>query len=149
MTNADLTLWVQAIAVVVAVLASIVALFVSWRDRVAVRTIAAEDRRATLEQAKLMFDLDALLRLLKNRNRGGSNDAMERGQLGAEALTLVGMLGSDLLPRQWAKQVDADDDKLRLLYDDPTFPEWKKDAAETQIALNQTLRRLAKLVQRE
>lgn len=85
MTTEDLTLWIQAAAVLVAVAASIVALFVSWRDRVSTRTIAAEDRRTALERAKLMFDLETLLRLLENRNRGGSTDTQESRCMGAEA----------------------------------------------------------------
>lgn len=146
---AQLTLWIQAAAVVVAVAASLVALFVSWRDRVNARRIAADDRRASLEQAKLMFDLEALLRLLKNRNRGGSTDDLERKRMGAETLTLVGMLGPELLPRQWAAQVDADDDKLRSLFDQADFPDYKKNAAETQLAVNTTLRRIHELITRD
>jgi len=149
MNTEELTLWIQAAAVVVAVLASVAALVVSWRDRVSSRKIAAEDRRAALEQSKLMFDLDALVRLQQNRNRGGSTDPIERSQLGAESLTLVALLGPDLLPRQWKAQVDADDDKIRALFDDPQFPEYKKNAAETQLAVNATLRRLSELVKRD
>ncbi len=85
--------FISAVAVVVAVGASLVALFVSWRERVNARKIAAEDRRVALEQAKLMFDLEQLLRLLENGNRGGSTDALERARLGAEALSLIGLLG--------------------------------------------------------
>ena len=148
MKTEDLTLWVQAAAGVVAILASLAALFISWRDRVNGRGIAAEDRRATLEQAKLMFDLDALIRLQQNRNRGGSSDKLESVRMGAESLTLVALIGPELLPRQWKAQVDADDDEIRALFDDAEFPEFKKNAAETQLAVNATLRRIAELVKR-
>ena len=130
--------FIQTAAVLVAVLASLVALFVSWRERVNARKISAEDRRAALEQAKLMFDLDALLRLLENQNRGGSTDDLERKQLGAEAMALVGMIGPDRLPRLWKRRIGHDDDGLRakLGDDETTTPEFLKWAIEVQLALN-------------
>ena len=99
------------------------ALFVSWRERVNARSIAAEDRRAALEQAKLMFDLDALLRLLENQNRGGSTDYLERKQLGGEAMALVGLIGPERLPRLWKRRIGHDNDGLRAkLGDDEAAP---------------------------
>lgn len=136
-------------ALVAAVLASIVALFTSWRDRANARNIAAEDRRSALEQAKLMFDLEALLRLLENRNRGGSTDKEERSRLGSEALSLVGLLGPEQVPTQWARQVERDDDGLRAKATEPKFPEFKKDAIEVQLAVNAATRRIRELIERD
>lgn len=148
MTTEEVTLWIQAGAVVVAVGASIVALVVSWRDRVNARNIAAKDRRAALAQAKLMFDLEALLRLLENQNRGGSTDRLETQRLGAEALSLIGLLGRDRLPRLWDRRVERDDDGLRELFEDEHFPEFKKDAVEVQLAVNEVVREIREIVNR-
>ncbi|PWC03076.1 hypothetical protein [Agromyces badenianii] len=145
----QLTLWIQAGAVVVAVAASLVALYTSWRDRANARRIAAEDRRASLEQAKLMFDLEALLRLLENLNRGGSTDTQESRRMGSEALSLIGLLGPDLLPTQWQRRVGRDDEGFQTLLKDPGFPEFKKDAIEVQIAVNRVTRRVQALLDQQ
>ncbi|GMA26797.1 hypothetical protein [Arenivirga flava] len=143
-----LALWIQTAAVVVAVGASVVALIVSWRDRVNSRRIAAEDRRASIEQAKLMLDLEMMIRLLQNRNRGGSSDPQERKVMGAEALTLVGLLGRDLVPEQWDRQVGHDEEGFQKFLEDPDWPEWKKDAIEVQIAMDRTVARIRALSER-
>lgn len=65
-------------------------------------------------------------------------------RLGAEALTLVGTLGPDLVPELWARKV-GDDEKLRTHFADPGFPQYKRDAIEVQLAMNQVLEELAKL----
>jgi len=151
---------IQTIAVVIALAAAVIALIVSWRDRVNARAIAAkdrenalaiatEDRRTALEQAKLMFDLESLLRLLENLNRGGSTDQAEARRMGSEAMTLIGLLGRDLLPTQWARVVERDDDGLREYLDDEEFPQYKKDAIETQLAVNVTTKRIGKLLARD
>lgn len=143
--------YIQTAAVVVAVTASIVALVVSWRDRVNARRIAAEDRRAALEQAKLMFDLEALLRLLENQNRGGSSDDLERKRLGAEAMAIVGLIGPDRLPRLWQRRIGEDDNGLRAKLDDDekTTPEFLKWAIEVQLALNEVVEEIRKSVNRK
>lgn len=136
---------IQTVAVIVALGAAIVALVLSAKDRATAREIAANER----EQAKLLFEMEQLLRLLENRNRGGSSDKQEASRLGSEALTLVGMLGPDLLPVQWARQVEKDDEGLRAVAAEPDFPEYKKDAIEVQLAVNTTMRRLRELIARD
>jgi hypothetical protein len=133
--------FIQTVAVLVALLAAGVALFVSWRERVTARKIAAADRSASLQQAKLMFDLDALLRLLENANRGGSTDDLERKRLGAEAMALVGLIGPERLPRLWQRRIGHSDDELRSKLDDDekTTPEFLKWAIETQLAVNEVV----------
>lgn len=131
----ELTDWIQVVAVLVAVGASLVALYISDRDRTNARQIAAADRRAALRQAKLLVDLENLTRLAENLNRGGSTDPAETKRMGAEALTLIGLIGPDLLPTQWAKRVGSNahlEAKLR----DEDFPEFKKYAIEAQLAVN-------------
>lgn len=143
--------YIQTAAVVVAVGASVVALIVSWRDRVNARKIAAEDRRAALAQAKLMFDLEALLRLLENQNRGGSTDDLERKRLGAEAMAIVGLIGPERLPRLWERRIGHDDEGLRAKLDDDEkmTPEFLKWAIEVQLALNEVVEEIRKSVNRK
>ncbi|BDZ51736.1 hypothetical protein GCM10025867_39770 [Frondihabitans sucicola] len=151
MTNQDVTLWIQAIAVVVAVGASIVALEVSRRERKNSRDIAVKDRASALSQARLMFELDALAGLLENNNRGGSTDPAESKRLGAEALTLIGLIGRDRLPRQWDRRIAHDDAGLQAKLDAPESPDnpaYIKDAIETQLAVNQVVREIRAEVER-
>jgi hypothetical protein len=149
MTQEQAALWIQVAAVIAAVAAAIIALIISAKDRVNARAIAQEDRAASLAQAKLMFDLDLLLRLLDNRNRGGSTDPQETARMGAEVLTLVGLLGPDRVPRQWAHHVEVDDDGLRDLLEDPEMPDFKKDAIETQLAANALMGEIRSILERK
>lgn len=112
------------------------------------RKIAAEDRRASLEQAKLILDLELLARLLENFNRGGSTDREETSRMGAEALTLIGMLGSEHLPELWAQRVDHEGARLVDLVNDPEFPEWKREAIQVQLAVNAASKRVRELIER-
>lgn len=134
-------LWIQSIVALAAITAAVVALVIGALDRRNARAIAAEDRKATLAHAKLMFDLDVLSRLLENLNRGGSSDPGESKRMGAEALTLIGLLGPDLLPTQWHQRV-GDEVKLQELLAGDDFPEWKKNAIEVQIAVNTVLAKI-------
>lgn len=149
MTEQALSNWIQAAAVVAAVFAAIVALRIAGKDRRESRAIAADDRKASLQQAKLLFDLELLLRLLENRNRGGSTDRQEVSRMGAEALTLVGMVGRERLPRQFDRHVEVDDDGLRAMLEDDETPQVVKDAVETQLAVNGLLRQIRGLVDRD
>jgi len=121
MTENQIALIIQTAALVAAVIASTIAL-----------VIASKDRRV----ARLQRELDMALRLLENRNHGGSTDAAARKRLGAEALTLVGTLGERRLPLQWKRQVGVDDAKLRSLIDSDGTEEWVKDKMEAQLAVN-------------
>jgi hypothetical protein len=144
---AILTLWIQAAAVVAAVGAAIVALVVGWLDRKASKAIAAADRADALRQAKLMFDLDKMLRLLYNVNRGGSTDDLERAQLGAEQLTLVGLLGKDRVPELWDLKIGSED-HLRELLDKPDHPDFRKQGIRVQLAMNELLDEIRESVDR-
>lgn len=137
----ELTDWIQVVAVLVAVGASLVALYISDRDRANARQIAAADRRAALRQAKLLVDLENLTRLAENLNRGGSTDPAETKRMGAEALTLIGLIGPDLLPTLWDKRLGSNA-KLQAKLRDEEFPEFKKHAIEAQLAVNTVVDRI-------
>ena len=104
MTTSD---FIQVAAVLVAIGAAIIALVISASDRKNARQIADADRASTLRHAHLMFELEALTRLSENLNRGGSADPLERNRMGAEALTLVGVLSSDRVPQLWERRAHA------------------------------------------
>ena len=90
-----------------------------------------------------MFELDALTRLSQNLNRGGSTDALEVRRMGAEALTLIGVLNPDRVPELWERRV-GDDDRLRIAFNNSEMPDYKKDALETQLAISAVLREIRK-----
>jgi hypothetical protein len=140
MTTADL---IQVTAVLAAVAAAIVALVVSALDRRNARRIADADRASSLRHAHLMFELEALTRLSQNLNRGGTTDPLERARMGAEALTLVGVLSPARLPELWERKV-GDDDRLRAAFNDTEMPDYKKEALETQLAISAVLREIRK-----
>ena len=142
MDTNEVTLWVQAGAVVVAVAASVVALVVSALDRRNSSRIAAEDRRAALEHGQLMFEQEALLRLLQNLRRGGHSDTTVSKDMGAEAGALISVVGPERLPRNWAKRVAQTDDELLAYVDDEEQPEWQRRAVEAHIALNDVTREI-------
>lgn len=138
--------FIQILAVLAAVGASIVALVVSSKDRksaqmianddrAAAALLAAQDRTEALRQAHVIFELEALTRLLENFNRGGSSDREESSRMGAEALTLIGVLGRERVPHLWDERA-GNDEKLQAHYDDPEMPKFKKNAIEVQLAVN-------------
>lgn len=135
--------WIQLTAVLAAVAAAIIALIVSALDRRNARNIAAADRASELRRAHLLFELEALTRLSENLNRGGSSDKAESERMGAEALTLVGVLSPERLPELWKRKVGSDD-QLRAAYADPEMPDYKKEALETQLAISTVLREIRK-----
>lgn len=61
--------------------------------------------------------------------------------MGAEALTLIGVLGPDRVPHLWDERA-GDDTKLRGHYEDPEWPQHKKDAIEVQLAVNALYREI-------
>lgn len=152
--------WIQGATGVVALVAAGAALVVSWldrresraeadRDRCAARELAQEDRAAAAHHARLAFELEALTRLAENRNRGGSQDHEERARLGAEALTLVGIVGRERIPSQWDRQVEKSSDELRAHLVDPDLHQWKIDAIEVQLAINDVLGELDRATSRD
>jgi len=146
MTINELTLWIQAGATVAAVAAAIIALVVSALDRKNTRTVAAsdredarelarEDRAASLRQSQLLFEQEALLRLLENARHGGSTDALRRADLGAEAAAIIGLFGPERLPLNWANRVAKTPDELREFVKDDTNQEFVRHSVEVQLAL--------------
>lgn len=149
MTSADIGNFIQIAVVIAAVAAAIVALVVSAKDRrnaqkiaeddrASAARLAAEDRREALRQTHLMYELQALAKLLENLNRGGSSDPAETRKMGAEALTLIGALGPERLPHLWEERVGGDA-RLKAAYEDPEMPAYKKDALEAQLAVSSVL----------
>lgn len=139
--SAQVALWVQVAAVLAAVGASIIALWIAAADRRNARRIAAEDRRL----ATLRVDLDLLMRLLENYNKGGSTDRAEASRMGTEALTLVGVLGPERVPHAWGEKV-VSADRLRELLQDPEMPYWKKDAIRVQLSVIDVTAEIRKIV---
>ena len=141
-----LSLWIQTLVAVAAVGAAIIALIVSAKDRENAREIAAKDRRANLEQARLMFDLDALARLSRNLERAGHVDQQVAKDMGAEAAALLNVLGPDRLPRTWADKRKGTLTEAATAMDDPDLPDWKKDAIEVALELRRVGERIDALV---
>lgn len=141
MTPADVSNLIQSVAILAAVVTSVVGFAIARSDRREARRLAAANHAATVRHAQLMFQLEALSRLTGNLNRGGSSDPAESKRLGAEALTLIGLLNEELLPGLWPERV-GDEAKLRELLDEPEMPEWKKQTIEAQLGINMVLERL-------
>lgn len=149
MSTNDLTLWIQAgavVAAVAAVAAAIIALIVSALDRKNTREIAAsdrdaarklvaEDRTAALRQSQLLFEQEALLRLLENARHGGSTDTLKSADLGAEAGALIGLFGADRLPLNWASRVAQTPEELRAFVADESCHAFLRNSVEIQLAL--------------
>lgn len=136
---ADITLWIQSAAVLVALTASVVALVTSWLDRRNNRRIAEESRAADIRVRALALELEYAVRLATNRAMGGSSDPAESNRLGAEALALVTLLGRDRVPAQWDKAVQHGPDELLAKMDEPETPDWVKHKIEAGAAVQRIL----------
>ncbi|WBM80674.1 hypothetical protein KIV56_04555 [Cryobacterium breve] len=158
MTTNDLTLWIQAGAVVAAVAAAIVALVVSSldrqntrqiaaSDREAARSLSAEDRTASLRQSQLLFEQETLLRLLENARHGGSTDDLKRADLGAEAGALIGLFGPDRLPLNWANRVAKTSEELEAFAADESKQPFLRYAVEVQLALEEVTTQIRELLE--
>lgn len=88
--------WIQVAAVVAAVAASGVALFISGRDQRNTSRIAAKDREISI----LLQELDYAVRLADIAAYGGATDADISKRNGAAKLAPVSAL-SDRVPKQW------------------------------------------------
>lgn len=142
-----ISIWTQSAVAIAAVAAAIIALAVSHKERATMRTIAAEDRIAALEQAKLMFDLDVLLRLSHNIERAGHVDPTISKDMGAEARALLNVLGPDRLPQTWEdkrKNTLAEACEYAQREDTPAY---KRHAIEVHLELDRVARRIEQLVQ--
>jgi hypothetical protein len=148
MTVETLNLWVQTLVAVAAVAAAIIALAISAKDRQNARVIAAEDRRAALELARLMFDLDVLLRLSQNLERGGHVDPNTSKDMGAEAAALINAIGPDRLPLTWADKRKSTFDEARAFMRDENTPAHKRHAIEVLLELQRTGERIETLARR-
>lgn len=141
-------LWIQSVVALAAVGAAIVALVVGAMDRKVAREVAAEDRRAALEQAKLMFDLEVLLRLSQNIERAGHSDKAISRDMGAEAAALLNIIGAERLPQTWADKRAFTEEQAREYAAKPDTPAYKRHAIEVHLEINRVTRRIAELVAR-
>ncbi len=144
-TATMVNIWIQSAVALAAVSAAIIALIVGALDRKAARVIAEEDRRATLEQAKLMFDLEVLLRLSRNIERGGHTDPVLRSDMGAEAAALLNIIGAERLPQTWADKRASTEEQAREYAAKPDTPAYKRHAIEVHLEINRVTRRIAEL----
>lgn len=138
----------QSIAILAAVIATIAGFVIARQDRNEARRLAARNHAASVRHAHLLFQLDALSRLAANLNQGGSSNSEESKRLGAEALTLIGLLDSDLLPTLWEERV-GDEEKLQSAANQPGMPGWKLHTIETQLAINKLLKRIDEEMKRD
>lgn len=121
------------------VTAPVIALIVSALVRRNARKIAEADRSSELSRAHFLFELEALTRLSENLDSGGLSDKAGSTQMGAKALTLVGLLSRERLPGFWKRKVGSDD-QLRAACAEPDMPQHKKEALDTQLAISAELR---------
>ena len=149
MTEEQIALWVQVAAVLAAVAASIIALVISARDRRTSRQIAADDRRASLTQTKLAFEMDALLRLSQNLARGGTTDDQQRKDMGAEATAIVGAIGPKRLPLNYATKVEKTDAELVEFVEDAESPGFLRHSVESLLALKAVTAELNALIEEQ
>ena len=142
MTAGDI---IQVVAVVVAIGASIVALVIASMDRRNALKIAEGDRRAAVDQARLLAELDAATRLSVLEARGGHTDPVISKDMGAETLALIAMLGPDRVPEMWKRRVTKSDEELRAFIADDSEPQFLRDAVEAERAVHDILRELRTL----
>ena len=142
MTAGDI---IQVVAVVVAIGASIVALVIASMDRRNALKIAEGDRRAAVDQARLLAELDAATRLSVLEARGGHTDPVISKDMGAETLALIAMLGPDRVPEMWKRRVAKSDEELRAFIADENEPQFLRDAVEAERAVHDILHELRTL----
>lgn len=135
MTQDELGNLVQVVAVLVALGASVSALWISARDRQNAQRIAEEDRATAIRHGQLLFEQEALLRLAQNLDRGGYSDAQVRRDKGAEAQALIGAIGKDRLPLSWELRIKKNRDELVAFIADESHEGFLRRAAEAHIAL--------------
>lgn len=136
---------IQVVAVVVAIGASIVALVIASMDRRHALKIAEGDRRAAVDQARLLAELEAATRLSVLEARGGHTDPVISKDMGAETLALIAMLGPDRVPQMWKRRVTKTDEELRAFIADESEPQFLRDAVEAERAVYDILRELRTL----
>lgn len=130
---------IQIAAVVVAVGASLVALIIASMDRRNAIKIAQDDRRAAADQARLLAELEAAIRLSVLEARGGHTDPVVSKDMGAETLALIAMLGPGRVPEMWKRRVTKSDEELRAFIADENEPQFVRDAVEAERAVHDIL----------
>lgn len=150
MTTEALNLWIQTAVAIAAVAAAIIALVVSAKDRQNARRIAAEDRRAALEHARLMFDLDLLTRLSQNLQRGGHTDPVKVQDMGAEVVALANAIGPERLPLFWQRwsRGSSPNDIAAWVTDEERFEPWQREGFEVLAELRRVADRIDELTKR-
>lgn len=136
---------IQIVAVLVAVAASVVALIIASMDRRTAIRVAEDDRRVAIDQARLLAELEAAVRLSVLEARGGHTDPVISKDIGAETLALIAMLGPERVPEIWKRRVSKSDEELRTFIADQTEPEHLRDAVEAERAVHDVLRDLRSL----
>jgi len=147
-TATMLNLWIQSAVAVAAVLAAVIALVVGAQDRKNARVIAAEDRRAALEHAKHMYDLDALVRLARNIERAGHENPQVSRDMQAEAAAILHLLGPQRLPKTWADKRGSTLEEAREYGERDDIPAYKRHAVEVHLELDRTAREIEALISR-
>lgn len=143
----DLNNLIQSLVVVTAVGASITALAIARKDRENARKIAAEDRRISIRQARLLFEWEAAKRLSVIEARGGHSDPVISKDMGAESLALIGLLGPGRVPRMWERRVGKSDAELTAFVDDKANQQYLRDAVEAERAVQRIIEDLDALEQ--
>lgn len=150
----------QGVAGLGAVASAIIALTIAGKDRREAARLAKEsadlqlqlatsERAFRIEHDRLTSEREALLRLSQNLARGGSTDALERAQMGAEALAIVGMIGPEKLPLYWAQHVEMSDEDMLKFAEEEDTPEWVRWSIEAKVALSRTLQEIKDLQAQE
>lgn len=142
MTPGDI---IQIAVVAVALGASIVALVIASMDRRNAVKIAEDDRRIAVDQALLLAELEAAIRLSVLEARGGHTDPGVRMDMGAETLALVAMLGPGRVPEMWRRRVTKSDEELRAFVANENEPQFLRDAVEAERAVHDVLSELRSL----
>lgn len=131
-----IALVIQAAATVVALGAAIAALAIAAADRRNARRIAEADRRASMKQARLMFEWEAAKRLSIIEARGGHTDKTISKDMGAESLALIGLLGPDRVPTMWGRRVGKSTEELTAYAANESEPQFLRDSVEAELAMD-------------
>lgn len=137
--------FIQIAAVIVAIGASIVALVIASMDRRNAIRIAEDDRRVAVDQARLLAELEAGIRLSVLEARGGHINPVVSKDMGAETLALIAMLGPDRVPEMWNRRVAKSDEELRAFITDEDNPQYLRNAVEAERAVYDILKDLRSL----
>ncbi len=137
--------FIQVLAVLAALSASIVALLIAAKDRKNATKVAEDDRRNAVNQALLVSELEAAKRLAILEARGGHTDPVARSDMAAETLALTALLGPDRVPHMWKRRVEKTDAELRAFIEDESKEQFLRDAVEAERAVYDILRDLRAL----